>query len=204
MINPKHLETLRPKTRKQDRVNICLLAMKNAPHPESWGYEMYETSECIFLECSDARDKLNGSQIVSQPLLRAVFKVPVTKSMLNPRGALHGGCQVTIFDNLSTCAYVGLDKFWKDWDDDNMTGSNDLASVLMEPTSNFGVSRNLSATYLRGVFLEETETPYVFLEVEMVAESRGFSMFTGALLDPKKRVCTTFVHDKAKPAPPKL
>lgn len=181
---------LRPKSRREDRLNLFVFGpgLVSDKNKYSWGNIQTESVNCIKCEVDDPNGKY---------LLKAVYEFTVTKEMLNPRGTLHGGFQTTLFDNLSTFCAAGFDHFWENYDEDNMKIFEEGMEIINAISKTFGVSRQLSATYLRALNLGEKAT----LEIEIISETKTFVVLMGKAYDSKGRLCTTFFHDKVKIGP---
>ncbi|VVT54909.1 uncharacterized protein SAPINGB_P004323 [Magnusiomyces paraingens] len=185
------LASLRPGSNRADRVNLFINGtplISNSSEPMSaWGAKTSEAAQCI--SCED----LSGDP-QSKYLLRAEFEMTVTREMLNPRGTMHGGFQVTLFDNLSSFAVAGFDRYWEGYSDEEKT--IDIFVPIKRVAKMMGVSRTLTATFLRAV----SEGDLVKMEVFVVAETKTFTVITGRVYDKQGRVATEFFHDKVKVA----
>lgn len=195
MVDQKELEKLnhfRPISNKADRVNIVIHGFNVASpkYRESWGALQNLSTVCTLCEEGKPGDPY---------ILRCVYDLKVGPDMLNPRNTVHGGFQLTIFDNLSSFAVGGYEKYWKDYDEKTMTVAVEGAAVLAKIGLDMGVSRTLTATYIRALNLGEVAT----LEVEVMSETKTFVVIRGRAFDSRGRLATTFFHDKVK-TPPRI
>lgn len=136
----------------------------------------------------------------SVPICTVVYEITCATNVLNPMGSMHGGCIATLYDNFSTYAVGALDKYWDDYDPTRgATALQDYGKILVKKVMpDLAVTRMLQVIYHRAI----KPGSKVFLEVNLVSDTRRFSTHTAKMYDDKGRVYSFMTHDKVKGAAP--
>lgn len=195
----KKLDLLKPKTESKDRVNLFFRGVMLGPKSfrGAWAANTIPDVDCVEHTCWDPKSvnyvKPDVGVGETPPLMRAVFEIKVTPQVVNPHGTMHGGYQTTIFDVLSSFIYMSLDRFWDDYDE-KVKPTKALWTIFDKASTGFGVSRNLSATYIKAIPLGEKAT----LVIELLQESKTFVVYSGKMYNSQGQLCTILSHDKVK------